>query len=88
MLIIKQLRKERKMTVRELAEKLGVTHPTISNWENGICEPDIKSIIKLADIFGVSIDRLFNRTTHEDNKISIDQSDLDAIYSIISKYIK
>ncbi len=88
MLIIKELRKERKMTVRELAQKMGVTHPTISNWENGICEPDLKSIAKLADIFGVTLDRLFNRTMRKEGIIEIDRADLETIHLICAKYVK
>ena len=42
---IKQKRKEKKLTQKELAEKLSITDRAISKWERGICCPDI-SILK------------------------------------------
>ena len=38
---IAYLRKENNMTQQELAEKLGVSDRSVSNWENGKCLPDI-----------------------------------------------
>lgn len=37
---IQQLRKEKKLTQEQLAEKLGVTNKSISRWENGVYMPD------------------------------------------------
>ena len=53
------LRKEKKLTQAELAEKLNVSEQAVSKWENGQCAPDVSLFPLLADIFGVSIDRLF-----------------------------
>jgi len=53
------LRKEKKLTQTQLAEKLCVSEQAISKWENGQCAPDISLFPLLADIFGVSIDLLF-----------------------------
>lgn len=52
---IRELRKENKITMVELAQKIGVTQPTITKWENGETK-NIKNstIIKLSKIFGVS----------------------------------
>ena len=33
-------RKRKKLTQRQLAEALGVTDRSVSNWENGVCLPD------------------------------------------------
>lgn len=52
---LKELRKSRKMTRVELAEKIGVTKLTILNWEHGTHEIKGSNAKKLADIFGVSI---------------------------------
>lgn len=53
---IKELRKERGMTQKELSEKMQVSFQTISKWENGVNLPDITHIPRLAEIFGVSAD--------------------------------
>ena len=53
------LRKEKKITQAQLAEKLGVSEQAISKWENNQCAPDISLFPIIADYFGVSIDRLF-----------------------------
>ncbi|MCI8308335.1 MAG: helix-turn-helix domain-containing protein [Lachnospiraceae bacterium] len=53
---IRELRRQRGMTQKELAEKMEVSFQTISKWENGVNMPDITHIPKLAEIFGVSAD--------------------------------
>ncbi len=61
--IIMQLRKERGMTQEQLANALGITFQAVSKWENGVSSPDISALPLLAELFGVSIDALFGRTT-------------------------
>ena len=53
------LRKAKKITQGQLAEKLGVSEQAVSKWENDLCAPDVSLFPILAEIFGVSIDRLF-----------------------------
>ncbi len=53
------LRKEKKITQAQLAEKLGVSEQAISKWENDQCAPDVSLFPIIAKYFGVSIDRLF-----------------------------
>ena len=53
------LRKEKKITQAQLAEKLGVSEQAVSKWENDQCAPDVSLFPIIADYFGVSIDRLF-----------------------------
>ena len=49
---IKELRKSKGMSQRDLAKKIGVTNRAISKWENGLSLPSMKNIIKLADVLG------------------------------------
>ena len=53
-LYIKELREEKGLTQKELADLMQVSFQTISKWETGANYPDITHIPKLADIFGVS----------------------------------
>ena len=58
---IKFYRKSMMLTQEELANKLNGKKSLISNYENGYSTPDIYTIIKLADIFDVSLDELVGR---------------------------
>ena len=56
--MVAALRRERGMTQLELAEQMGVTDKAVSKWERDLSFPDISSIPKLAEIFGVSVEEL------------------------------
>lgn len=51
-------RKKCKLSQEDLAEKLGITRQTISNWELNETSPDLKQASKLCDIFNLSLDEL------------------------------
>ena len=53
---IRELRKQRKMTQKELSKHLQIADSTLSYWEQGRYEPDIKSLKLLSNIFQVPID--------------------------------
>lgn len=57
---ISELRKEKKLTQKELAEQLGVTDKAVSKWERGLCCPDISLLSKLSNILGVTTSELLN----------------------------
>ena len=52
---IKSLREERKLTQDQVAEALGITFQAVSSWERDEYKPDIDKLIKLADLFDVSV---------------------------------
>ena len=58
---LSELRIENNLSRAELAEKLNVSVRLISYWENGQRECDFNMLIKIADLFSVSIDYLFGR---------------------------
>ena len=60
-LMIRELREEMHLTQYELAQKLSTSQRNVSNYETGTSEPDLAMIVRLADIFGVSLDELFGR---------------------------
>ena len=71
-MMITSLRKEQGMTQLELAEKMGVTDKAVSKWERDLSCPDVNSLPKLAEIFGISVDELMQikSKVHPDNKSS------------------
>ncbi|MBQ3427879.1 MAG: helix-turn-helix transcriptional regulator [Clostridia bacterium] len=62
MLRLKELREKRGFTQTEFAERLGVPQSTYSKWETEKRQMDYKTLIRLAAIFGVSVDYLLGRT--------------------------
>lgn len=55
---ISQLRAENGMTQLELAEKLHYSDKAVSKWERGESIPEIATLVAIADLFDVSLDRL------------------------------
>lgn len=53
---IRRLRKDRNITIAGLAELTGKTRPSVSLWEADLILPSIPVLIKLSEIFNVSID--------------------------------
>ena len=53
---IKNLRKSRRITQHEFAEKIGVSRSTLSCYEIGQRTPNIKTLQQISDIFGVGLD--------------------------------
>lgn len=69
---IKELREEYQLTQKTLAERLSNSQRNVSNWENGTSEPDCETLLKLSEVFQVSLDELFGRipgpVVHPDGK--------------------
>lgn len=62
---IANLRKERGMTQKDLAEQMNVTDKAVSKWERDLSCPDIHSIPKLAEVLSVSVEELMHVTQAE-----------------------
>ena len=62
---LKDLRTEKNIGQIELAEKLRVSRGIISLWENGLREPTLTSLIRIATFFGVSLDFLAGLSDYE-----------------------
>lgn len=60
---LQELRIKRGLSQQEFAKKLGVSSTTLYRYENGINEPSIDTLIKMADIFGTSVDYLIGAKT-------------------------
>lgn len=73
---IKNCRIQLNISQEILAEKIYVTRQTISNWENDKSYPDINSLLRLSEIFNISLDNLIkgdiNIMKQEVSKIEIE----------------
>ena len=63
---ISYYRKLNGLTQADLAKEIGVSCQAISKWEQQVCCPDILALPKIARIFGISIDELFNMPSGKD----------------------
>ena len=59
-----ELRKQNKYTQRCMADKLNMAQPSYIRYEHGTAEPNFENLVKIADIFDVSIDYLLGRTDY------------------------
>ena len=57
---IAEQRKSKRMTQKELAERLGITDKAVSKWERGLSCPDISLLAELSDVLEVSVSELLN----------------------------
>lgn len=55
---IRNAREENKLTQAQASESLMVSRQTISNWENGKSLPDILSVIRMSELYKLSLDEL------------------------------
>lgn len=55
---IKRLRKNKGLKQQEIAELLGIKRNTYSDWENGKTEPKLENVVKIAQIFNTTTDKL------------------------------
>lgn len=58
--VIRKYRKEAGMTQEEMANRLGVTTPAVSKWENGNSNPDIELLAPIARLLHISLDTLMS----------------------------
>lgn len=63
---IKTLRKEKKLTQKELANKIDIAPSTITKYENNQLEPNLEILKKICIIFNISLSDLFNETNSND----------------------
>lgn len=80
--IIRKLRVDAKLTMDDLANKVGVKKSTISMWENSNVVPRDDILIKLSAIFDVSIDYLLgniNRGAPSNTKLEYIQRNLEKL---------
>ena len=59
--VLRSLRKEQNVTQQEIADALNITQPTYNKYEKGTREPDMKTLISIANYFKVSLDFLTGR---------------------------
>lgn len=67
---IYQLRNDKNLSQGDLAERLDVSRQSVSKWENNTAVPDLDKLIKICDIFEISLDELTGRESPQAKPIS------------------
>ena len=90
-LFIAELRKQKDLTQKELAEKLYVSDKTISKWERGLSMPNVVLLIPIANVLDVTVTELLcgeriepqeNISAKETNELVVDPLDMTVRNSI------
>ena len=72
---LRSARKRAKLTVRQVMDSLGVTDAAIYQWENGDTTPRPDKLVKLAELYGCSVDDLLKEETMESRLAELKASD-------------
>ncbi|PTJ46166.1 helix-turn-helix domain-containing protein, partial [Mammaliicoccus sciuri] len=74
--ILKKKRIEDHLSQEELAEQLNISRQSISKWENEKGYPNIETLLKISEIFNVTVDELLKGDDYLKNKIIQDSKKL------------
>jgi len=59
--LLTEYRKKASLTQKQVGESIGISAQAVSKWENGQSEPDIDTLCKLAELYGVSVNTLIGK---------------------------
>lgn len=84
---LQSLRKDKKLSQEELADKLGVSRQAVSKWESGSTYPEMDKLIMLCKIFNVSLDELTNDSIKDLNVDNKQKNKIDGFIGEIVNFI-
>lgn len=85
---IKRLRVQNNMTQEALAVQLNVTRQTVSGWENNRTQPDIETLMRIADVFSVEIEELiYGQSRSQREKKTDPQKLIIVIFAVIGSLL-
>jgi transcriptional regulator with XRE-family HTH domain len=68
------LRKLKKWSMQETADRLGIAKSTYAGYESGYREPSLQALSQMADLFDTTVDFLLNRVHEENTKVELNSS--------------
>lgn len=84
---IADLRRQRKITQQELADRIGVSYQTVSRWETGAGEPELSLLAGVAEYFQVSVDQLLGLTPLEGEVYVPEQTGTEEFWNRKREYL-
>lgn len=86
---LRELRRSRGLTQKELGAKIGLSKAVVSKYETGIGCPSFDVLIRIAQYFGVSTDYLLGASGSKTIDISrLTDSQAEAVHLLIAEFIK
>ena len=82
---LREFRKRRKLTQKEVAAKIGVSEQALSKWENGDCLPDVYNLKLLAIVLHVSVDCLLDTENETAEKVIETININGAVFEVVEK---
>ena len=80
---LSEMRKEKSMTQKELADKLFVSDKTVSKWERGNSMPNVTLLMPIADVLGITVTELLTgEKISENNSLNTDEVEKLVINSL------
>ncbi len=81
---IKAIRQENGISQRELAKKLNISNRAVSKWENGISYPSTENLIRISELFGISLEFFLDNKLYDDksNEKAKGMESLTELYKI------
>ena len=80
---ISDLRKNKGLSQEKLAELMDVSRQAVTKWESGKANPDTENLIRLAEIFGVSLDELCGKEAEKPKKINYAMGHILCLLSVL-----
>ncbi len=81
---LKELRKKRGVSQADITNVINIPRTTYANYETKNCDPNISTLIKLADFYNISIDELVERPTDMVNLNLLDDTRKNLIKEILN----
>lgn len=69
---ILKIRQDQNLSQDEFAEKCGVTRQEVSHWEMGISVPNVKTLVRISELFNVSVDSIVKEPSAAGDNIVIE----------------
>lgn len=82
------LRKNKNLSQEDLGNELGVARQTISKWELGETTPEMDKLIKMSEIFEITLDDLIKDTEPNINKNNVDNTNTQKLAGLAVKILK
>ncbi len=81
---LRELRKQNNMSQEDLANKLDISRQSVSKWESGISMPDLDNVIKLSEMFDVTLDYLLkdSKSSSDFKYYTVDTKEKEAMSQI------
>lgn len=73
---LKEARTKAGLTQETVAQQVGVSRQTMSNWENNRSYPDLASVLKLSDLYGISVDEMLREDADLRKKVEQRQENI------------